>query len=59
MSNNCKFHCQYVGKGFWEVFVTEDSWDTFSFMMQSLKEPTHSEIEEVWMSEEKKVHKVF
>ena len=57
--NDYKFHCKYAGKGYWEVFVTEDSWDTFSFMIPSQKEPTRKEIEKVWGSEEKEVQKVF
>ena len=57
--NDYKFHCKYAGKGYWEVFVTEDSWDTFSFMMFSDEEPSRKDIQKVWRAEEKESQRVF
>ena len=58
-----KIHCSYIGKGYWKVFITEDSWDTFSFIMSSETEPTREEVAQVWKHESvahpKQLEKVF
>ena len=54
-----KTHCKSIGDGFWKVFVTEDSWDTFSFIMRSEAEPSKEDIDKVWGNKEKQLEKVF
>jgi hypothetical protein len=58
-----KIHCKDIGEGFWKVFITEDSWETFSFIMKSETEPTRKEVNEIWNHESvahpKTIQKVF
>jgi hypothetical protein len=54
-----KIHCKYIGDSYWKVFITEDGWDTFSFIMSSKTEPTRKDIEKVWNSPKKEVSRVF
>ena len=54
-----KIHCKDIGEGYWKVFITEDSWDTFSFIVRSEQEPTKLEVEKMWGGNRKKAERIF
>ena len=54
-----KIHCKDIGEGYWNVFITEDSWDTFSFIVRSEQEPTKLEVEKMWGGNRKKAERIF